>query len=187
MKRTLLIAILVGASLLTYAQSKGSTDEITGLKKQVTSVKQANSKLEQSIKELKKSSKDMQDILDAKLKEYDQKIGVISDSLKAKDATIAKMDSREAQLFHSLNLRKTAFYIIFVVVLILLIVGYFLLMKKFKTIDEKNEVRIFNLKDALDVEANKTKSDVQSQIALLKAEITFAKEDLEKKIKEAKK
>ena len=187
MKRTLLIAILVGASLLTYAQSQGSTDEITGLKKQVSTLKQTNAKLEQNIKELKKTSKDIKDNLDVRLKEYDQKIGVISDSLKAKDSTIAKMDSREAKLFHSLNLRKTAFYIIFVVVLILLIVTYFLLMKKFKTIDEKNEVRIFNLKDALDVEANKTKSDVQSQIALVKAEIVFAKEDLEKKIKEAKK
>jgi hypothetical protein len=187
MKRTLLIAILVGASLLTYAQSQGSTDEITGLKKQVSSLKQTNAKLEQNVKELKKSSKDMQDNLDVRLKEYDQKMNVMGDSLKAKEATIVRMDNREAQLFHSLNLRKIVAYIIFAVVLVLLIVVYFLLMKKFKTIDEKNEVRIFNLKDALDVEANKTKSDIHSQIALVKTEIAFTKEDLEKKIKEVKK
>ena len=187
MKRTLLIAILVGASLLTYAQSQGSTDEITGLKKQVSSLKQTNAKLEQNVKELKKTSKDMQDNLDARLKEYDQKMNVMGDSLKAKEATIVRMDNREAQLFHSLNLRKTVAYIIFVVVLILIIVAYFLLTKKFKTANEKNEVKLYNVKDALEVDANKTKSELQSQIASVKAEINLAKDELEKKIKEAKK
>jgi lipopolysaccharide export LptBFGC system permease protein LptF len=187
MKRTLLIAILFGASTFAFAQNQSSTDEIAGLKKQVTFLKQTNSKLEQNIKELKKSSKEVQDKVDAKLKDFDQKLNVLSDSLKAKEVVISKADNRLNQVFHSLNLRKTVFYAIFVVAFILIVASFWLLIKRFKTINEKNEVRVFNVKETLEVEINKTKSDFQSHLTDLKVELTKAKENLEKQIKEAKK
>ena len=187
MRRTLLIAILCGASTFCFSQSPAQTDEMTSLKKQVTTLKQTNSKLDQSIKELKKNSKDMQANLDAKLMEYDKKISIMGDSLKAKEATIAKMDNRESQIFHSLQLRKTAFIVIFVIAIVLLIAIYLLITKNIKTAGKKTEAKIYNVKDALEADANKTKADFQSQIASIKAEIATTKDDLEKKIKDSKK
>lgn len=187
MKRTLLIAILLGASTFVFAQNQSSTDEIAGLKKQVSALKQTNSKLDQTIKELKKSSKEMQDNVDAKLKDFDQKLTIVSDSLKAKEAAIAKADNRLNQVFHSLGLRKTVFYVIFVVALVLIVVLVWLLSKQLKRVNEKNEVRVFNIKDTLEAEINKMKTDLQVQITDVKAEVARSKENLEKQIKEIKK
>lgn len=187
MKRTLLIAIFIGAATVLWGQNQGSTDEIATLKKQVASLKQTNYKLEQNIKELKKLSKETQDNVNVKLKDFDQRVNVLSDSLKAKEIAIKKADSRLNQVFHSLGLRKTVFYVIFVIALVLIATSFWYITNRFKTNNEKNEARVFNIKDALEAEINKAKSDLQSQLAEVRTEIGKTKENLEKQLKEVQK
>lgn len=187
MKKSLLIAILVGITCWANAQTTNANDEINTLKKQISSLKQTNAKLDQTVKELRKSSKDVENNVSVKLKEYDQKIGNLQDSLKAGKATLATIQNRESQLFHALNLRKTIAYIAFAVVAILLAALYFLLIGKLKTTTEKSEAKLYNIKDALEVEAAKTKSEFQTQLTSIKSEIATVRDDLEKKIKDLKK
>ena len=187
MKKTLLIAVFLGISLVAFTQTPSQNDEVTNLKKQISSLKQTNAKLEMNLKELRQISKSLQDSINKNLKEYDLKLNCVADSLKANTRLLHATKSHANLLDHSLKTRKAVFYIVFVLAIILLIALYLLSNKKIKSMWEKNDVKLFNLKDAIEVDASKTKSDFQAQISLVKAELTSAREELERKIKEAKK
>ncbi|HEY4788785.1 MAG TPA: hypothetical protein VIH57_22190 [Bacteroidales bacterium] len=187
MKSTLLIAIIFCTCSFAHAQTQGQSDEVTTLKKQVVSLKQSNASLSQNVKELKKTVKILQDSLNTALKRSDQRLNTMEDTLKANVSIMKATKTHFGMIDHSLKTRKTAVYIGFVLAVILIVGFYLFVIRKFKTANEKDEARIFNVKDSLETEISKNQSDLQGQIASVKEEITAAKNDLETKIREVKK
>jgi hypothetical protein len=182
MIRTLQIAVLLAATLLTNAQAQSAADEIASLKKQVTSLKQVNAKLEQTIVSLKKEITGVKDNVNSQLKDFDEKMKAVSDSVKTKQAVIDRCNSRIGQIFHSLDRRKTAFYAIFVVALLLVTLIFLLVARRFKLVIKHSEVRVSNVKDTLETEIHKVKEDLLTQISELRSELVKTKEDLKKQM-----
>lgn len=182
MIKTLQIVILLVTTLLTNAHAQSATEEIASLKKQVSSLKQANAKLEQNVSMLKKEVTELKDKVNGQLKDFDEKMKAVSDSVKTKQAVIARCDNRIGQIFHSLDRRKTAFYAIFVVALLLLGILFLLVARRFKLVINHSEVRVSNVKDTLETEIYKVKEDLLTQISELRSELVKTKEDLKKQM-----
>jgi hypothetical protein len=157
---------------MLFAQNTPQSDEISNLKKQVSALNSSSTKTDRQLKTFLKASKSIQDTLKMRLENNDQKIKALNDSVVSKELQIKLLGTEVER--NSSDLKKSNIVHIVFLLLILIIIAavYFVIIKKVEKEAGKNEVRLLNTKEGIDIEIKKLKKDL---------------EEAEKKIEEMKK
>jgi hypothetical protein len=168
MKKFVIISLLLSAGILLFAQNTAQNEDLTNLQKQVSTLSNNNSKIEKQLKTFIKASKSIKDSLKMRLNDNDQKIKALNDSIISKELQIKMLSSETDKNRSDLNKSNMIHIVFLLLILIIIAVVYFVIIRKV----EKNEVRLLNTKEGLEVELKKVKKDL---------------EEVEKKIEEIKK
>jgi hypothetical protein len=168
MKKFVIISLLLSAGILLFAQNTAQNEDLTNLQKQVSTLSNNNSKIEKQLKTFIKASKSIKDSLKMRLNDNDQKIKALNDSIISKELQIKMLSSETDKNRSDLNKSNMIHIVFLLLILIIIAVVYFVIVRKV----EKNDVRLLNTKEGLEVELKKVKKDL---------------EEVEKKIEEIKK
>lgn len=175
----MIFAIVFSFSALLSAQNINTNEELSNLKKQVTSLNSNNAELKLKLKNFERSSLGLQDSLMVLVKNNNMQVKALQDSFAAKKTEISAIRLRTDLMLHSLKQRKTAFYILIPLVLIILVLIYWQLMRNIKVSSEHNEKIVVNINKSLEELIQNNKKDIQNEIVL-------TKNALEQKIAELK-
>jgi septal ring factor EnvC (AmiA/AmiB activator) len=175
MKKSIFIAFVLAICFILPIQSQ--SDDITNLKKQITALKIQNLKLEKTINALKSNANTQSTNTNTRIEELETKLKANSDSLAYINKTLNNNRNATWVIFKSLKHRKHLFITGSLIGIVLLAGIIYYICKKYKADRKKQEASATKIKEAIEEELMKAKTD-------LLAQISSAKDTLDRKINE---
>ena len=164
MKKLMITSVLLAACIMLFAQVPSQNDDLANLKKQVSGLSSNSLKIDRQLKTFIKTSKSIQDSLRMRLNDNDQKIKALNDSIIAKELQINLIKTDTEKNLSDLKKSNVIHIIFLLLILIIVAAVYFVIVKKIDKEVEKNEVRLLNTKEGIEVELKKVKKDLEEAV-----------------------